>query len=78
MDLKTIKEYDDSWWLEYLKRNTIFDTKNIKSQKDWLLARAEQAEIYEKALKRIGSNKFMSTERGIANEALYKADVKIT
>lgn len=35
--LEEIKKYDDSYWLRYLAENTIFDTENIKAQKDWLI-----------------------------------------
>lgn len=35
--LEEIKSYDDSYWLRYLAENTIFDTENIKAQKDWLI-----------------------------------------
>ncbi|MGM7720632.1 hypothetical protein [Metabacillus sp. Hm71] len=76
MDLETIKSYDNGWWLEFLRRKTIFDVDNIKSHIDWLIERAEQAEVYEKALMRIGSNEFMSKESGIANEALIKVNLK--
>lgn len=45
MDLETIKRYDDSWWLSYLKQHTVFDTENIKAQKDWLIKQAETLQI---------------------------------
>lgn len=44
MDLETIKRYDDSWWLRYLKDNTVFDADEIKAQKDWLINRVEELE----------------------------------
>lgn len=44
MDLETIKRYDDSWWLRYLKDNTVFDADEIKAQKDWLISRVEELE----------------------------------
>ncbi|WP_422661632.1 hypothetical protein ACK8P5_26280 (plasmid) [Paenibacillus sp. EC2-1] len=57
-DLETIKRYDDSFWLRYLAENTVFDTDNIKAQKDWLIeqveaerARADRAERREGELK---------------------------
>jgi hypothetical protein len=53
MNLEEIKRYDDSIWLRILKQRTVFDTDNIKAQKDWLIQRAEKAERYEKALKEI-------------------------
>lgn len=37
LTLEEIKSYDDSYWLRYLAENTIFDTENIKAQKDWLI-----------------------------------------
>lgn len=45
MDLQTIKRYDDSWWLSYLKQHTVFDTDHIKAQKDWLIKQAETLQI---------------------------------
>lgn len=53
MDLKTIKQYDDSWWLAFLRERSIFDVDNIKAQKEWLLEQAEKVERYEKVLKEI-------------------------
>jgi esterase/lipase superfamily enzyme len=50
VDLETIKRYDDSWWLEYLRRNTVFDADNIKAQKDWLVKQAEKAKQVEMIL----------------------------
>jgi hypothetical protein len=55
----------------------------VKSQKEavrklsyndlnWLIKQAEKVYIYEPALMEIGSNKFMSTESGIANKALFQ------
>lgn len=56
--LEEIKGYDDSYWLRYLAENTIFDTENIKAQKDWLInrlaaekERADKAEEREEELK---------------------------
>ncbi|MBT2759993.1 hypothetical protein [Paenibacillus sp. ISL-20] len=40
-NLEEIKSYDDSYWLRYLAENTIFDTENIKAQKDWLIKQLE-------------------------------------
>ncbi|MGO4699487.1 hypothetical protein AB4Z50_35220 [Paenibacillus sp. 2TAB26] len=40
--LTEIKQYDDYFWLRYLQENTIFDTDNIKAQKDWLIASLER------------------------------------
>lgn len=53
MDLETIKRYDDSWWLEYLKQKTVFDTENIKAQKNWLIEQAEKAQNLEGINKRL-------------------------
>jgi hypothetical protein len=40
-NIEEIKSYDDSYWLRYLAENTIFDTENIKAQKDWLIKQLE-------------------------------------
>jgi hypothetical protein len=40
-NLEEIKSYNDSYWLRYLAENTIFDTENIKAQKDWLIKQLE-------------------------------------
>lgn len=48
MDLEEIKRYDDSVWLHILKETTVFDTVNIKAQKDWLI---KSVESYEEAMK---------------------------
>jgi hypothetical protein len=45
MDLKTVKSYDNSWWIKHLETTTVYDTKLIKEQFDWLL---EQAETLQK------------------------------
>lgn len=37
LDLEKVKRYDDSWWLHYLKENTVFDTEQIKAHKDYLM-----------------------------------------
>lgn len=55
LDLKTIKNYDDSWYLEFIKRNTVLDTDTLKIHKEWLIARAEQAEKYEKIIHAIAN-----------------------
>ncbi|MYX21971.1 hypothetical protein GTY77_18175 [Streptomyces sp. SID8380] len=39
--LEEIKSYDDSYWLRYLAENTIFDTENIRGQKEWLIKQLE-------------------------------------
>ncbi|WP_442636546.1 hypothetical protein [Rossellomorea marisflavi] len=44
MDLETIKRFDDSWWLSYLREKTVFDADTIKAHKEWLLEQAEQLE----------------------------------
>jgi hypothetical protein len=79
MNLEEIKRYDDSIWLRILKQRTVFDTDNIKAQKDWLIQRAEQAERYEKALKEIEEakeeyylNEYVEAVDGIAQKALTK------
>jgi hypothetical protein len=55
--LEEIKRYDDSYWLRYLAENTIFDTENIKAQKDWLInqltAEKERADKLEMSLEAI-------------------------
>ena len=53
MDLEEIKRYDDSFWLHILKRRTVFDTDNIKAQKEWLIEQAEKAERMEEIILRI-------------------------
>jgi hypothetical protein len=50
MNLEEIKKYDDYFWLRYLKENTVFDTDNIKAQKDWLMQRLER---YEEELEEV-------------------------
>jgi hypothetical protein len=79
MNLEEIKRYDDSVWLHILKQRTVFDTDNIKAQKEWLIQRAEQAERYEKALKEIEEakekyylNEYVEAVDGIAQKALTK------
>ncbi|MBR2246301.1 MAG: hypothetical protein IJ880_04635 [Bacilli bacterium] len=47
MDLEEIKRYDDSMWLHILKKRTVFDTENIKAQKDWLIKQAEKLKAIE-------------------------------
>lgn len=42
LDLEKVKRYDDSWWLHYLKENTVFDAEGIKAHKDWLIEQAER------------------------------------
>lgn len=42
MNLEDIKKYDDYFWLRYLSEHTIFDTDNIKAQKDWLIAEVDR------------------------------------
>jgi hypothetical protein len=58
--LEEIKSYNDSYWLRYLAENTIFDTENIKAQKEWLIkqlevekARADVAEAREQKLREV-------------------------
>ncbi|MNO55017.1 hypothetical protein D3C76_455000 [compost metagenome] len=41
LSLEEIKSYDDSYWLHYLKENTIFDTENIRTHKEWLINQVE-------------------------------------
>ena len=53
MDLEEIKSYDDSFWLNILKQRTVFDTDNIKAQKEWLIEQAEKAEQMEEIILRI-------------------------
>jgi dsDNA-binding SOS-regulon protein len=53
----------------------------VVSEKDeklivWLIEQAKRAEMYKLALMEIGSNKFMSNESRIANQALLKADLE--
>lgn len=52
--LEEIKKYDDYFWLRYLSEHTVFDTENIKAQKDWLIAEVEKLqqenERYKEAL----------------------------
>jgi hypothetical protein len=47
VDLQEIKRYDDSIWLYILKQRTVFDTGNIKAQKDWLI---KALEVHQKAI----------------------------
>lgn len=58
--LEEIKNYDDSYWLRYLAENTIFDTENIKAQKDWLInqleAEKERADKAEAELSQLQSD----------------------
>lgn len=79
---------DDEEWLEALIESDIaqavedgFNGHKVRRDvilKDvnWLIEQAKRAEIYKKALLEIGSNKFMSEESGIANNALIKADIE--
>ncbi|AJD93219.1 hypothetical protein JMA_39010 (plasmid) [Jeotgalibacillus malaysiensis] len=41
MDLETIKRYDDTLWLMYLKENTVFDADGIQEKKEWLIQTLE-------------------------------------
>jgi hypothetical protein len=50
MDLKTIKSYDNSWWLKHLELTTVYDTELIKEQWDWLIEQAEKIKRYEACL----------------------------
>lgn len=52
LDLETVKQYDDSWWLAYLKENTVFDTEQIKAHIDFLIEQAERVQELEKEIER--------------------------
>lgn len=41
MDLKTVKNFDNRQWLKHLELTTVYDTKLIKEQIDWLIKQAE-------------------------------------
>ena len=58
MNLETIKQFDDSWWLMHLRDKTVFDTDKIKAQKDWLIKSLEAHQTAMKlALEALENNK---------------------
>lgn len=52
LDLKTVKSYDNNWWLKHLELTTVYDTKLIKKQFDWLIQQAEMVEKLEVEIKK--------------------------
>ncbi|AYB47146.1 hypothetical protein [Paenibacillus lautus] len=76
LTLEEIKSYDDSYWLRYLAENTIFDTENIKAQKDWLI---NQLTAAKEEIARINCDYYADKQRFVVQrrelaEAKKRAD----
>ena len=66
MDLETIKRYDDTLWLMYLKENTVFDADGIQEKKEWLI---QSLEAHQDALQFALE---MMEKNGLKNEDYFK------
>lgn len=66
MDLETIKRYDDTLWLMYLKENTVFDADGIQEKKEWLI---QSLEAHQDALQFALE---VMEKNGLKNEDYFK------
>ena len=71
MDLETIKRYDDTFWLMYLKENTVFDADGIQEKKEWLI---QSLEAHQDALKLALDT---LEKNGLKNEEYFKIQAMV-
>lgn len=55
MTIKRIKAYDDAVWLYKIAQESPSDAREMKHQKEWLLAQAEKTQRFEQALTEIAN-----------------------